>query len=134
MKYSLYTLVDISYTGQYRNEPDKKLQRNQQQNFDTVIQTLELRSNISYVKKPAVLIEKASDYGFNSTSEQKIWNFEWETEQVDVYIKDENHIGQLIEDFQFVPFITNLDETAIIQKPIFITQGTGLNIVFKIKQ
>jgi hypothetical protein len=134
MKYSLYTLVDISYTGQYRNEPDKKLQRNQQQNFDTVIQTLELRSNISYDKKPAVLIEKASDYGFNSTSEQKIWNFEWETEQVDVYIKDENHIGQLIEDFQFVPFITNLDETAIIQKPIFITQGTGLNIVFKIKQ
>lgn len=134
MKYSLYTLVDISYTGQYRNEPDKKLQRNQQQNFDTVIQTLELRSNISYDKKPAVLIKKASDYGFNSTSEQKIWNFEWETEQVDVYIKDENHIGQLIEDFQFVPFITNLDETAIIQKPIFITQGTGLNIVFKIKQ
>ena len=108
MKYSLYTLVDISYTGQYRNEPDKKLQRNQQQNFDTVIQTLELRSNISYDKKPAVLIEKASDYGFNSTSEQKIWNFEWETEQVDVYIKDENHIGQLIEDFQFVPFITNI--------------------------
>ena len=134
MKYSLYTLVDISYTGRYRNEPDKKLQRNQQQNFDTVIQTLELRSNISYDKKPAVLIEKASDYGFNSTSEQKIWNFEWETEQVDEYIKDENHIGQLIEDFQFVPFITNLDETAIIQKPIFITQGTGLNIVFKIKQ
>lgn len=134
MKYSLYTLVDISYTGQYRNEADKKLERNQQQNFDTVIQTLELRSNISYDRKPKVINNIASDLGFSSKSEQKIWHFEWETEQIDVYLKDENFIGQLIEDFQFVPFIANLTETSIIQKPIFITSGLGRNIVFNIKQ
>jgi len=134
MKYCLYTLADITYTGQYRNDPDKKLEKNQQQNFDTVIQTLELRSNIFYDKKPELIKDVANKYGFSSLSEQKIWIFSWETEQMDLYLKEENQIGLLIEDFQFVPFIPNLTESIIIERPIFISQGTNTNIVFQIKQ
>lgn len=134
MKYCLYTLVDITYTAQYRNEPNKKLEKSQQQNFDTVIQTLELRSNVSFNTNPSIIVGSAAAYGFNIASQQNIWYFEWETEQIDVYIKDTDHVGQLMEDFQFVPFIANLTESVIIDKPIFNTQGTNRNIIFKIKQ
>lgn len=134
MKYCLYTLVDITYTGQYRNDPDKKIEKNQQQNFDTVIQTLELRSNIFYDRKPELIQDSANKYGFDSSSEQKIWSFTWETEQMDLYLKEANQVGHLIEDFQFVPFIPNLKETVIINRPIFISQGPHTNIIFQVKQ
>ena len=48
MNYKLYTLVDITHTGQYRHESGKERQWQQEQNFNTVIHTLGLRSNIFY--------------------------------------------------------------------------------------
>ena len=49
MEYKLYTLVDITHTGQYRNEPGRQKERWQEQNFNTVIQTLGIRSNLTYL-------------------------------------------------------------------------------------
>ena len=40
MHYKLYTLVDITNTRQYQNSAENRQARSQQQNFDTVIQTI----------------------------------------------------------------------------------------------
>ena len=48
MEYKLYTLVDITQTGQYRNEHGKEADRWKEQNFQTVLQILGIRANIGY--------------------------------------------------------------------------------------
>ena len=53
MIYSLYTLIDITATGHYKSRND--LERLQQQNFDTVIQTIGLGGNVYYEKSPEII-------------------------------------------------------------------------------
>jgi len=52
MIYCLYTLVDITATGHYKSRND--LERLQQQNFDTVMQTIGLAGNIYYERAPEI--------------------------------------------------------------------------------
>ena len=48
--YQIYTTVDITPTGvvstKYKNVNNYELKRNQQRNYDTLIQVLSLRTNI----------------------------------------------------------------------------------------
>ena len=50
MEYKLYTLVDITHTNQHRPEPGKEALRWKEQNFQTVLQTLGIRSNINFAQ------------------------------------------------------------------------------------
>lgn len=124
MIYSLYTLVDITATGQYRSKND--LERLQQQNFDTVIQTIGLAGNLMYDKIPSVI--PADIFG---NSKLKCWYFEWYMERESLFEVDGDELARLKELFEFVPIIINLTETATFEKPVF---RLGRNIVFNYKQ
>ena len=120
MIYKLYTLADITETGQYRSRSD--LERLQQQNFDTVIQTIGLAGNIDTYKKPE--ITNGDIFG---NKDLRCWYFEWtmEREQVFEHLGDE--LFRLKELFEFVPIIVNLTESASFEKPMF---NLGRNIIF----
>lgn len=124
MIYSLYTLVDITETKQYRSKND--LERLQQQNFDTVLQTIGLSGNVYYAKPPSVI--KASIFGNDSA---RCWYFEWTMEGEDIFFADGDPIYRLKENFNFVPFITGLTESVKLEQPIF---KLGINIVLDYKQ
>lgn len=124
MIYSLYTLVDITATYQYRSRND--LERLQQQNFDTVIQTIGLAGNLYYDNDPQVI--PAEIFG---NSEQKCWRFEWRMEMDMLFERNGDPIHKLKDSFEYVPFITGLTETAIFDKPVF---RLGKNIIFDFKQ
>jgi hypothetical protein len=62
MHYKLYTLVDITNTRQYQNSAENRQARSQQQNFDTVIQTIGMRANVEYTKPPEVAIDIPKKY------------------------------------------------------------------------
>lgn len=124
MIYSLYTLVDITATGLYRSRSD--LERLQQQNFDTVIQTIGLAGNLIYDNPPKVI--PADIFG---NSNQKCWYFEWYMEREKLFEVDGDELARLKELFEFVPVIVNLTETAEFDKPMF---QLGRNIVFDYKQ
>lgn len=124
MLYSLYTLVDITATGQYRSSD--RLPRNQQQNFDTILQTLGIKGNVYFDKKP----NKMPAYIFGN-EKIECWYFEWTMEISDLFEKDNDPIGQLKDLFEFVPFIPNLTEAVQFDPPIF---KLGQNIVFDFKQ
>ena len=66
MNYKLYTLVDITHTGQYRAEPGKEAARWKEQNFSTIIQTLGIRSNIFYNMNPTLIEVKGKVVGFDN--------------------------------------------------------------------
>lgn len=123
MIYSLYTLVDITATGRYRSRND--LERLQQQNFDTVIQTIELAGNLTYELSPALI--NGEIFGDPAL---RCWYFEWRMEREKVLEHNGDEVGRLKELFEFVPIITGLTESVEFPKPIF---SLGHNIIFEYK-
>jgi hypothetical protein len=130
MNYKLYTLVDITHTGQYRSEPGKEAARWKEQNFNTIIQTLGIRSNISYSNNPTLLEVKGKLIGFNTNDVIRVWRFDFFTEQDAVYQKDNDPVGLLKDDFNLVPYINGLDELLEQNFAVFVTEGNTKNIVF----
>lgn len=130
MEYKLYTLVDITNTGQHRAEPGTEQLRWKEQNFQTTIQTLGIRSNIIYNNHPVVMDVKGKLVGFDTDELIRVWRFDWYTERDDFYEKDGDPIGLLKEDFHLVPYIAGLDESMKQNYAVFNTYDPGKNIAF----
>lgn len=124
MLYCLYTLVDITATGHHRS--GERLERNQQQNFDTVTQTIQLSGNMYYDSPPEKI--PADIFGRPDIS---CWYFEWRMEIEELFAKDGDNIGRLKDSFEYVPFISRLTEQVVFDKPLF---KLGQNIIFDFKQ
>ena len=129
MRYKIYTLVDITRTGQYRNEPGRELARHQQQNFDTLQQTIGMRANLSYLTPPMIKIDKPINYGLDGNELANIWIFEWEVDREDLFAYNGDELYRLREDFELVPYISGLTETVKYDPAIF---RPGINISFEI--
>ena len=131
MDYKLYTLVDITHTGQYRNEPGKENQRWREQNFNTVLQTLGIRTNVSFNQKPEVFEVGGRTVGFDTDEVIRVWRFDFSTERDDIlYEVDGDPVGYLKQDFHLVPYIAGLDELMEQNYAVFNTSNPGANIVF----
>lgn len=124
MLYCLYTLVDITATGHHRS--GEKLERNQQQNFDTVTQTIQLCGNMYYETPP----KKVSADMFGRP-DILCWYFEWRMEIEELFLKNNDNIGRLKDLFEYVPFIAGLTEPVPFGKSYFTL---GQNIIFDFKQ
>jgi hypothetical protein len=130
MEYKLYTLVDITHTGQNRTEPGKENLRWKEQNFQTVLQTLGIRANVSYSQPPSIVEVGGHIVGFDTDDIIRVWRFDFYTDQDFLYEKNSDPIGHLIEDFHLVPYIAGLDEAMTQQYAVFNTQDPGTNISF----
>ena len=131
MEYKLYTLVDITHTGQYRSEVGKEHARWKEQNFQTVLQILGIRANISFQNKPIMTEVKGKLIGFDTDEILRVWRFDFNTEREDLLFEiDNNPVGHLIQDFHLVPYIAGLDELMEQQYAVFNTAEPGSNIVF----
>lgn len=128
MKFQLQTLVDITETQARFNKEDPAWK--QQQNFMTVVQTIGLRVNISYKNSVSVdtIPIKGLGFGTNYRGEQKVWTFEFVPDFPEAITLD-----MLKDDFDLIPIIPRLDETANIKSPVFETKNSHKkNIVFNI--
>ena len=126
----LYTTVDITNTGQYRTEPGKETDRWREQNFQTVLQTLGMRANISFNKSPVHIEISGHILGFNTTNIIRVWQFDFYTERENFFQSNDNPIGYLIDDFDGVPYISGLDESMEQNYDVFVTDGPSRNIIF----
>ena len=132
MNYKLYTLVDMTRTGQYRPEAGKEDARYREQNFNTVIHTLGLRSNIHFDTNPQMLEVRGKVVGFDTDEVIHVWRFDWTTEQ-DLYSVDDDPVRYLKQDFHLVPYINGLGETMEQEYAVFNAYDPGKNIVFVLK-
>lgn len=130
MQYKLYTTVDITNTGQYRTEPGKEHLRWKEQNFQTILQTLGIRANVSFTEKPVVSEMRGSLVGFNTDEIVRVWRFDFSTEREFLFEKDNNPVGLMIEDFEGIPYISGLDECMEQNYNVFVTDGPARNIIF----
>jgi hypothetical protein len=136
--YSITTLVDITENGVLRNQfpfttksgelvhdgATLTMARNQQSNFTTLIQLLQMRSNITWEATAKKLTDNIANWRFGSVFEGRhaIWQFEWQVEQDGVYEFDGDVVGGLIEDFDQIPIINFCKETAAFPRNVFNTQ------------
>lgn len=121
--FDIYTLADIANTGAKRNQDPHAYK--QYQNYLTVLQTIGLRVNPTVEKDP-VIVNDYPKFGTAYKGSHTVWKLPIEIEYEDALTME-----MLINDFDFVPFITGLTESAEFDKCVFRTQDTRLkNIVF----
>jgi len=137
-RYQIYTLVDITNTEITQLTPGKEKERNQQRNFETVLQVLGLRTQLFDIGRVFRFDDTnlgmfdfgsyyLSDVGFK----YKVWSFNWAVEFKNVYQNDNGRLGSLDTDFDMVPALYGLDEN-IPHPPhnLFYTTGKFKNVYF----
>ena len=134
--FTCYTLVDITQTGVIRDRAGQELERNQQRNWETVLQCISLRSQPMHIQQLPGPIESADmdsyDFGEMFTGEQKVWAFNFTVEHPGVFARENDQLYYLHESFNEVPVVTYLTESARFLLPVFYTSGPIKNIYFTI--
>ena len=91
-----------------------------QSNFNTLKQTLELRTQVNIVGGPKKILNQEMelyDFGGDHKNYQTIWKVEFEYEQTGVFGMNFDY---LLEDLNNVPIIYELQDTAIFKQATFI--------------
>jgi len=128
-----YSLVDITATGVTRHMDPENIERNQQRNWETVLQCMNLRTQPLHIQKPQIydIDLDALNFGDFYQGKHKVWIWTWAIEAAEVYDLPGKPMGGLHADFEQVPIITYLTETARFMLPIFYPYGTIKNIYFQ---
>ena len=128
-----YTLVDITPTHVIRSVNPDDIKRNQQRNWETVLQCMSLRTQPLHIKEPKIYQEVPTDvlkFGDYFEGNHTVWHWTWATEKSDVYDLPNKPLGGLLQDFEQVPIITGLGETGRFMLPIFYPYGAIKNVYF----
>ena len=137
-EYHIHTLVDITDNGNLKKQfPFKTLSgdlihdkdslavaRNQNSNFNTVVQLLQLRGNITWETPPMKMeMPNLANHCFGDFYEgkQNIWNFQFFVEQSGVYGDMAEPTSLLGEDFHQVPVVSFCKETVTFPNSTFDT-------------
>ena len=137
-EYRIHTLVDITDNGNLKQQfpfkttadeviHDKHslaIARNQNSNFNTLLQLLQMRANITWEVPPKRIDQTLGNSNFGNFYEGKhlTWHFQFFTEQSGVYGDESNPTSSLIEDFHQVPVLSFCKETATFPQSTFDTQ------------
>lgn len=121
--YELHTLVDVTRTQPTRAETNQQ-KLAQQANFNTLIQVLELRSNISWNIDPK---EETGTLKYTS-GKATHWIWQFESERDDVYLDGTDPVGLLVKDLNNVPIINGLNNSVDIHPAVFKSIGKDANI------
>lgn len=134
-----YTLIDITPTGFTRRPktPEDMIRRNQQRNYETFVQLISLRSQPEIIHKPVRLENiKIEDHIFGSyympsLFPYTIWSFDFSSDHFSAFALNNDPVGNLVRDFDNVPIIDRLDETATVQG-VTSTIGEHRNTYFQV--
>jgi hypothetical protein len=128
-----YTLVDITPTRVIRSANTDDIRRNQQRNWETVLQCMSLRTQPLHIAEPTMCQNVPVDslkFGDYFEGTQTLWSWSWAIESRGVYDLPNKPLGALLQDFEQVPIITGLEETGRFMLPIFYPYGAIKNVYF----
>lgn len=128
------TLVDITRTGVIRNRPDYDIERDQQRNWETVMQCVGIRAQPFDIVGPVsqTVDLDGSDFGEMYSGEHRVWFWSFSVEHPGVWSRGDDQLYYLNHDFNEVPVIMGLNETARFILPIFYTSGAITNLFFRL--
>ena len=132
--HTCYTLVDITATGVTRaDDAHQNKKRNQQRNYETLVQTIGLRGQPVYLETPKILRNQDLTkylFGADHQGSHTVWKLVFGAEHAGVYTLNDENTGLLAADINHVPVVYNLDETAKLALPIFSTSLDSKNTYF----
>lgn len=136
----LKTIPYTTTTGTVlRNTAELNFARNQQRNFDTIIQLFSMRTQIIWNSPIKVLADqKASawDFGKNYKGTFNVWQFAFEIGSSDPWLKssrtEHDYCYFLREDADQIPMLLGLNETAKLE-PWLAAEGPDKNIIFELE-
>ena len=124
MLYRISTLVDITNTNARRGEDPVAYRQNQ--NYLSLLNVIGMRTNVEFISLNAVQ-ESTKIFGTAFKGTQTVWQFTFEIDREGYF-----NIDTAIEDFDYVPFIPELEESVEFNKPLFHTKDLKyINIVFE---
>jgi hypothetical protein len=126
-KVECYCLFDITATGvtQNRATGDQRA-RNQQRNWDTMMQLVGMRTQIFNVAGPEIADSVESPFA----KDRRTWKFTFEIEPDAQWLVDGDEFWILKQDSDGTPMITGLTESAGID-PVIRTTGSGTNVIYR---
>lgn len=122
-RYKIVTLVDITRSNVSRAETDK-IKIGQQANFNSLIQSIGIRSNVQWFDEPVMHTGILPD---DLEGKANHWIWEFTVEQADVFLKGNDPVGHLVDDLNGVPIVPFLNNTEDIDPAIFKTKGDRIN-------
>jgi hypothetical protein len=131
--YTGITLVDITATGIVRHTLADEVKRNQQRNWETVLQCIGIKAQPQLIQGPyrqKLLIDENSIFPEIYFGKQEVWFFSFGVDHEDVFLSNNDPVGALDQAFTKVPIICGLEETARFMLPIFYPYGAIKNICF----
>ena len=152
---TVYTLFDITHTGVLkmydsrvtefvdqagqlvRDRTEWCRSRNQQRNWEILVQLISLRTQPTILANPELLINadlSSLGLGAGSATPQTVWRASFSTEHAQVYSTSDDYLGQLRAECRLVPMITGLNETAQMSNSYIETQGEFINTSFVVSQ
>ena len=113
----IQTLIDITETG-VRKGPDK-LAVGQQTNWDTLVQVIGLRANPEPQQGDMKKVDiKEYSFGSKHKGKHNVWTYEF-------WLPDGSaSADNLLDDFNLVPYISNLNETIASNTHVFFTKNS----------
>lgn len=140
MRIKCLTLFDITKTdvSGRRNllsttTPEEDKARNQQRNFETILQIISLRSQPENISTPQQTDGDKTHWGKKYTKGKfKVWSFVFEVGHSSVFLKDGEILGNLIEDCSGVPMIVGLNESVSLAQTLDCTDDYR-NIIFEVE-
>ena len=125
--YVAYTLIDITNTNETKIARNK-LHFFQQQNLNTLIQTIGLRSQPLDVEVLPLMAQDVVNFGFGKQYHglHTVWKLQFSIEHGGAI----QNMDQLLTDCNGIPVYTGLEETAEIKSKCFETIGP-INVCFK---
>jgi hypothetical protein len=128
-RYKIITLVDITRTNAPRNESDR-LKVGQQANFNSILQAIGLRSNMTWDKDPEMHTGRLPD---EIEGKANHWVWEFTVERDFVFLKNnDDPVGLLIDDLHGVPIVIDLNNNVEISPAAIQTKGNNINTWVKV--
>lgn len=130
-RFNICTSIDITNTGirnKNANVDAWDIKRNQQRNYDTLIQVIGLRAQPIIVSLETFDNDTAfaNLRAITGDDSLKIWRLTIDIEYPDAFGKD---FELLKNDLHLVPIVPGLDSTIPAFPPVFLTSGDYQNVV-----
>jgi len=132
-QFTAYTLVDITETNVFNSRTSDTKSYNQQQNLNTLIQLIGMRSQPINIYMTALSTQDLVNFSFGKqfSGLHNVWKLNFVSEHTDVYKHHEDPVHFLKEDSDGAAFVSNLDETVKFKRSTFETKNkNSINLYF----
>ena len=133
--YTCYTLFDITPTAVFsqqdiNDEESWERSRNQQRNWDTMVQIISMRAQPISLSKPRSAVIEDHPFADNFPGKQRVWTFTFGVEVREAFRKNDDPVWALKQDSDLVPMSIGLEETADLIPACIKTDAFSFNTCF----